>query len=244
MRLYTVEQLPGLRDLNTTDVAVVYANAVVEALTTWTELTSALVINRVSSMESNGSKPYQLRIIEHHGFRIPETLITTDADAAYRFWEKHGVVIYKSISGVRSIVSRLTAEHKERLQQVRWCPTQFQQFIAGIDYRVHVVGDEVFAVEIISTADDYRYARRQGGTTELRSYVLPPEIADRCSSITRSLGLEISGIDLRQSTDGCWYCFEVNPSPAFSYFQDTTGQSIDVAIAQLLTQGKSFAETQ
>jgi glutathione synthase/RimK-type ligase-like ATP-grasp enzyme len=242
MRLYSTEQLPGLRDLDATDTAVVHANAILEALTTWTELTPSLVINRISSMESNGSKPYQLRIIERHGFQIPETLITTDAEAVYRFWEKHGVVIYKSIGGVRSIVSRLADEHKGRLQHVQWCPTQFQEYIAGIDYRVHVVGDEIFTVEIRSTADDYRYARRQGGDTELRSCVLPTEISDQCRSMTYALGLKISGIDLRQSTDGFWYCFEVNPSPAFSYFQEATDQPIDLAIARLLMEGESSAK--
>ena len=42
------------------------------------------------------------------GFKIPDTLITTEPLAALEFWKQHGTVIYKSISGTRSIVSRLT----------------------------------------------------------------------------------------------------------------------------------------
>lgn len=240
MRLYSTEQLPVLRELDRRSPSFSYANAVVDALIAWTELTPILVVNRSSAMESNGSKPYQMRLIHEHGFEIPDTVITTDPDVAREFWEKHGSVIYKSISGVRSIVAKLTPRHAERLRLVRWCPTQFQEFIAGKDYRAHVVGNEIFTSEISSTAEDYRYARKLGMTAEVRSYVLPVDVADRCRSMAHSLGLDVAGIDLRRHPNDKWYCFEVNPSPAFSYYQNATGQPIDTAIAQLLISGKSF----
>jgi glutathione synthase/RimK-type ligase-like ATP-grasp enzyme len=240
MRLYSTDQLPGLRDLDRNSPAVAHANAVVEALTSWTELAPILVVNRSSAMASNGSKPYQMRLIHQHGFAVPDTVITTDPAVVREFWEKHGTVIYKSISGVRSIVAKLTPQHTERLALVRWCPTQFQQFIPGNDYRVHVIGNEIFTSEITSAADDYRYAHKLGTTAELRPYVLPVDVADRCRSMASSLGLAVAGIDLRRHPDGTWYCFEVNPSPAFSYFQNATAQPIDMAIAQLLISGKSL----
>ena len=98
-----------------------------------------------------------------------DTLVTTDPEAALAFQAQHGSVIYKSTSGVRSIVSRFTAEHAERLADLRWCPTQFQQYIPGRDHRVHTVGDDIFACEIVSAADDYRYGARQGMDVELRA---------------------------------------------------------------------------
>lgn len=67
----------------------------------WSDLTPALVINRVSAMASNGSKPYQSSQIHSVGFEIPDTLITTDPTAVLEFWKYYGKVIYKSISGVR-----------------------------------------------------------------------------------------------------------------------------------------------
>jgi D-alanine-D-alanine ligase-like ATP-grasp enzyme len=50
------------------------------------------------------------------------------------------------------------------------------------------------------------------------------------------MGLAVAGIDLRRTPEGQWYCFEVNPSPGFTYFQAQAGQAIDQAIAQLLLQ--------
>ena len=59
-------------------------------------------------MASNNSKPYQALLIQALGFAVPETLVTTDPDAVLAFWQRHGTVVYKSNSGIRSIVSRLT----------------------------------------------------------------------------------------------------------------------------------------
>jgi D-alanine-D-alanine ligase-like ATP-grasp enzyme len=49
--------------------------------------------------------------------------------------------------------------------------------------------------------------------------------------------LIVAGIDLRHTPAGKWYCFEVNPSPGFTYYQAATHQPIDEAIAQLLVAG-------
>jgi glutathione synthase/RimK-type ligase-like ATP-grasp enzyme len=237
MRPFALEQLPALQSIDHQGPEWQRATDLVEALQAWSEMTPALVVNRFSAMASNSSKPYQARLIEGYGFAVPETLITTDAEAVREFWLQHGTVVYKSISGVRSIVSRLTREHMDRFDMLRWCPTQFQQYIPGTDYRVHVVGEEAFACEITSSEDDYRYAGRSGGSVSLRSCPLEPDVIDRCVAVTRGLGLAVAGVDLRHHPAGRWFCFEVNPSPAFSYYQSATGLPIGQAIAQLLSRG-------
>lgn len=229
----------GNYDDNNDDDARYHIAQVENILIIWSELTPALVVNKPSKMASNNSKPYQSAMIRGLGFRIPDTLITTEPIAALEFWKKHGRVIYKSISGVRSIVSRLTLEHLERLENVSNCPTQFQEYIEGKEYRVHIVGDKVFACQIISPSDDYRYAALQGQTVDIRSCVLPPDIAARCKRLASHLGLSVAGIDLRCTSDDKWYCFEVNPSPAFTYYQEASGR-VDEAIAELLVKNRNI----
>lgn len=207
------------------------------ALTSWLELTPALVVNRPSAMSSNHAKPYQLDLIRKAGFAVPDTLVTTDPDAIAGFWERHRQVIYKSVSGMRSIVTRLGDEHRDRLHDVSACPTQFQQCIDGTDYRVHVVGQAVFGCEIRSEAHDYRYPHRQLADVSLHACEIPGDIADRCRQLAASLGLAVTGIDLRRTPEGAWYCFEANPSPGFSYYEESTGQPISDAIAHVLMQG-------
>lgn len=203
------------------------------AMHMWTEIGGALVMNRLSSMASNGSKPYQAAIIHQFGFSVPDTLITTSPGAVLEFWEKHGALIYKSISGRRSVVARLQSTDRRRLSRLVRCPTQFQQWIPGRDYRVHVVGDEVFACHIDSSADDYRYDR----DSAIEMSAIPESVADRCYRLTRGLGLELGGVDLRLTPSGEWFCFEVNPSPGFTYYENATGLPLSDAIASTLLGG-------
>lgn len=210
-----------------------------QAMVSWTRITPALVVNRPQAMAANDSKPAQAEQIRALGFRVPETLLTTDPEAARDFWERHGDVVYKSVSGTRSVVSRLRPEHAGRLAHVSSCPTQFQEYVPGKDYRVHVAGGELFASEILSRADDYRYPGRQ--RVEILACTLPEDVAARCRTLARATRLPVAGIDLRLTPDGEWYCFEVNPSPAFTYYEGRTGQPISRAVARFLAGGTENA---
>jgi len=236
LRNYDWRKLSTIADAGASSEEWAHAAATHEALNTWVELTDALVVNRPSAMASNSSKPYQAAIIRQCGFKVPETLITTDPDAILNFQAIHGTLIYKSISSVRSIVSKLTDEHLDRLEDVSWCPTQFQRYIPGRDYRLHIVGDDVFASEVITEADDYRYAGKQGTSLEVRACDLPPDIIERSRSTAAALQLAFAGVDLRRTPEDEWYCFEVNPSPGFTFYQSFTGQPIADAVANLLCQ--------
>jgi hypothetical protein len=195
------------------------------------DMTPACVINRPACMLSNNSKPYQGEIIRRHGFLIPRTLLTTDAEAIRDQAMVWGETIYKSLSGQRSIVGRLDSTDNARLADVRWCPTQFQERIPGTDFRVHVVGGDVFVVRVESDAIDYRY---QPASLERAS--VPEPIARRCVALAAYLGLSVAGIDLRRTPSGHWYCFEVNPSPAFSCYEQPGGPSVADAIVRLLAK--------
>jgi glutathione synthase/RimK-type ligase-like ATP-grasp enzyme len=214
--------------------ASVRAARSVEALHTWAETAPARIVNRPSDMAANNSKPYQAQFIRAAGFATPETLITTDPSAIRAFQRRHGKVVYKSISGVRSIVSRLGPDHEAYLDDVAHCPTMFQRYVEGVDYRVHVVADSLFACRVRSSATDYRYPKTRYERPALEPTELDPDLGARITSMVRSMNLLVAGVDLRRTPDGEWYCFEVNPSPAFTYFSQATGQRIDAAIATLL----------
>jgi glutathione synthase/RimK-type ligase-like ATP-grasp enzyme len=236
LRPYDTRRMGALQGLDRGSRPFRRALAFEDALRCWMEMTPALVVSRPSAMASNNSKPYQLRLIRAAGFEVPDTLVTTDPAAAVEFWEQQGDVVYKSVSGVRSIVSRLRPEHRDRLQDVAHCPTQFQQYVDGVDFRVHVVGEEAFGCEVRSTADDYRYPQRQGADVWVQSCDVPPDLADRCRRLAASLNLPVAGIDLRRTPTGEWYCFEANPSPGFSFYEEATGQPISEAVARLLAR--------
>jgi hypothetical protein len=215
-------------ELATTGPALEHATRTCDLLWSWAEVTPALVVNRPSAVASNGSKPYQQVLIERAGFQTPRTLVTNDPAAAARFWAHHRDVVYKSVSGVRSVVTRLRPADEERLSRITTCPTQFQQYVPGVDVRVHVCREQVFSCSITSDADDYRY-----GENVRKPFALPGEMSERCRELTWSLGLVLAGIDLRVCPDGTWYCFEVNPAPAFPFF-DGPRQPIARAVAAVV----------
>ena len=184
------------------------------------------VVNRPDAGLSNHSKPRQALVIAEVGFAVPEALLTTDPSAAAAFVAEHGRVVVKSCSGTRSIVRLVAPE--EDFASVRWCPTQLQRFVEGVEYRVHVVGSRVIAHQVRSDAVDYRY----GGFT-LERTELPDPVAQRCRLLAETLGLALAGIDLRFGSDGRWYCWEANTSPAYSSF-DGPDREIATALAELL----------
>ena len=194
----------------------------------------AVLINHPAAGSSNSSKPYQLGLIAQAGFMVPETLVTTDPVAARAFLREHKRIIYKSVSGVRSIVATLELKDEPRLEDVRSGPVQLQEYVDGLDVRVHVVGTRWFACSVRSPAADYRHADT---TPELCEFDLPENIGEKLRAMVQSMNLLVAGVDLRVRPDDTWVCFEVNPSPGFTWYEESTSHQIAEAIVDLLLAG-------
>lgn len=226
--------VPAVASGGPTSIPWAHARSFHQVLWTWADVCPIPIVNPPAAQATNGSKPYQLSLIRELGFDIPHTLVTSNPKAARDFCQYHGTVIYKSTSAVRSVVARLSIARREHMEDLTVCPTQFQEYIPGVDYRVHVVDEELFCCSIRSSADDYRYDRTD--EIELRPARLPVEVADGCRALAKGLELLVAGIDLRRTPGGRWYCFEVNPSPAFTFYDRDTEQPIARAVAQLLAR--------
>jgi glutathione synthase/RimK-type ligase-like ATP-grasp enzyme len=197
-----------------------------QLINTWAEYSPATIINRPSAEGSNHSKLYQALRIADGGFLTPESLVTNARDRALTFLADHRRVIYKSMSSVRSIVRELSAHD---LDNADLGPVLLQRLIVGRQIRVHVVGERCFACLIECEDIDYRYAPNR-----LIACSIPDDVAQRCVTLTRSLGLRLAGLDLIEAPSGDWYCLEVNTNPGFSYY-DTTGEgSVAQAVAEVL----------
>ena len=75
--------------------------------------------------------------------------------------------------------------------------------------------------------------------TGVQTCALPifrPEIAERCVTLAKKLGLVVAGLDLIVTPDGDWHCLEVNPNPAFSVFELGEAQDIAQRVAALLAR--------
>ena len=214
-----------------------HAAALQLALDEWLELAPGRVVNRTSSMASNVSKPYQAQLIRAVGLATPTTLVTNCAVEARAFAAASGGAVFKSVSSVRSIVHTLTSERLSRVDQLRQLPTQFQERVRGVDVRVHVVGKRIIATEVASEAVDYRYASRDGLDVDMTATTIPASIERRCRELATRLDLPFCGIDLKRRPDGTYVCFEVNPSPAYTYYEEGANQPISDALVEYLDHG-------
>ena len=205
----------------------------------WMEITSCRILNRPWDMISNLSKPYQSQLIAAAGFKIPPTCVTSNPDAIMKFQKKYKKLIFKSISSVRSIVKELDTSRSKTLQRIKYLPTQFQEKLTGENIRVHVVGDVLFATKIESSVIDYRYAGRENAACHLVPFKLSKAIEKRCFKLSEILNLPLCGIDLFRTSKDEYYCFEVNPSPGYSYYQQSTDQNIATAIVKWLEFGSA-----
>jgi glutathione synthase/RimK-type ligase-like ATP-grasp enzyme len=233
-RLMDDQALPEIKKLPADSPLRAHSRNTHDALFQWLEIAPARVVNRAAAMSSNSSKPFQAQLIARHGFSVPKTLITNDPATAREFYSQHRRVVYKSISSVRSIVQTLTDEDFRRMERIRWCPTQFQEFVEGTNVRVHVVGKQVFATAVETEATDYRYAHKQNSEADLRAVELEDDLAEKCVQLAAALDLAFAGIDLKITPEREIYCFEVNPSPGFSYFETNTEQPIAESVAKYL----------
>lgn len=230
--------LPEARALPINSDAYQHYSFAFTLLNDWIETCNCRVLNKASAMSSNSSKPYQLVLIQPF-FDVPGTLISNSPETVMNFQQDYGEVIYKSASSVRSVVRSMQAGENAALKNIRFCPTLFQEKLVGFNYRVHVVGEQIFALKILSDSIDYRYSKREGNDTHLIAVDLDQSIQQRCLSLSKELNLQLAGIDLFETEDGKWLCFEVNPSPGFSYFENESQQPIAKAIASYLAGSSS-----
>ena len=198
------------------------------------ESMSGLVVNRPFAGGSNNSKPHQVELLRHAGFEVPWGVSTNDPAEARDFIANcAGGAIYKSNSGIRSVVQEVGLEDLARLRTLPTCPVYFQERIEGDNVRVHVVGDRCHGVLIRSSMVDYRYDK-SGNVLEQRCEV-PTSLAKKCVAITARLGLIFSGIDfVRRSSNSRWVCLEVNPMPGYHGYDATLGGEICESLRKLL----------
>jgi hypothetical protein len=196
------------------------------------------VINRPSKAISNYSKVFQLGLMARAGFEVPKTLLTNIPDEALRFYQEClGQVIFKGASNVMSFAQVWKQEHFERIHFLPNSPTQFQEFVRGVDYRVHVVAEEAFVTRLVAPNEDYRRSALADQEDILAEPAdLPRDLIDRSIRFTHALGLVVGGIDFKESKDGRLVALELNPYPQFTFYEGRSGQPITRSVVECLAR--------
>lgn len=209
-------------------------------------LQGCLWLNDPAAMWPASSKLFQQALAAQLGFKVPDTLVTTEVQIARAFIAAHqngtvtklldaGTVVVddqgEAYGVPTSLIDLATFEnHKDVLRQVPYC---FQEYVPkGIDLRVTVVGDNVFPVEIHSEQVDWRIDDVEN-IAHVR-HVLPTRLEDLSRQLLRKLGLAYGAIDMVLTPSGDYYFLEVNSVPAWAWIEDRTGFQICAAICDML----------
>lgn len=185
-------------------------------------------------------KPLQWSVARALGLRVPRTLVTTQPEAAREFVQSLGLghVVFKaflaSIEEWRE--TRLVeAEDLQRLELLRLAPVIFQEYIAGVDLRITLVGRQVFAAEIDARHSSYPVDMRMViGEGRVQAVELPAGLQQQLLALQDRLGLVYGAVDMRRSDDGEYHFLEVNPAGQWLFVEERTGQPISQAHATLL----------
>lgn len=202
----------------------------------------AFWINHPTRDEEASRKVYQLKVAREAGLRVPRTCITNDPARAKEFIEQRGVeqTIYKAFAGSEQAwrETRLLKENElEMIESVRFAPVIFQEYVAGTDLRITVVGDEVFPAAIHVQPSSYQVDFRMVmDEARIEPAVLPPTLCDTLRSYMRRLGLVYGAIDMRRTEDGEYVFLEINPSGQWLFVEQSSGQPITETLATLMAE--------
>ena len=192
-------------------------------------------------------KPYQLGVAARLGFDIPATAMTNDESVVRAIAERHQLVA-KAVSsgyvrgpeGNRAIfTSAVSSVDMTQLNGLSMAPVTFQEMVKKVsDIRVTVVGEDVFAAEIMS--QDRESSRVDWRATDdphlkHRRHELPHKVADLCRQLVVDLGLGFGAIDFALTEDGGYVFFEINPNGEWLWIEDQLGLPISDSIARILS---------
>jgi glutathione synthase/RimK-type ligase-like ATP-grasp enzyme len=205
-------------------------------------------VNHPDRNDPASSKPVQLREARRLGFRVANTLITNDPDAAREFVaaQASGAVVKPLRSGRLRVdgeeriffTTHLTAADDVPFGRLGTEPYLFQAHVAkSADVRVTVIGDEAFAVRIHSqeeTATQTDFRRTDPTLLRHEPFELPVETARRCVTLVHDAGCLFGAIDLAESPDGSYVFFENNPGGQWAWIEQMTRLPLRSRLADLL----------
>jgi glutathione synthase/RimK-type ligase-like ATP-grasp enzyme len=205
-------------------------------------------LNSPANIARAEDKALQLAVAGESGLRIPPTVVTNDFDTARSFMSE-GATVGKAFhtgflddpegQGGRVIfTTRLDDDNRPTRESLSVAPVIFQrEIVKAYDVRATVVGQRVFAATIDSqikaeTTVDWRH----GSYPDLphARHELPDDVASRCLSVVRLLGLRFAAIDLVLDRMGEYWFLEANPNGQWAWIENRTGLPISSAIVDEL----------
>ena len=247
---------PGVIDGATLDIDPRFQKYAASALqkhfsTLLSAFPDAVHISDLHAITRASDKPLQIAVAKEIGLKVPDTLFTSDAEAAKAFVARYAYCIVKPVIPLieetgpnqqKMLYStKISSATMPDLGTLSISPLIFQEAIeVAYDVRVTVVGDKVFAARIEHKGDaadirDWRLGHYEGELSIQPDDNFSEETAQKCVEHAKRLGLTFSAIDFVVDSKGVYWFLENNPNGQWAFVEQETGQQIGKAIAELLT---------
>lgn len=205
------------------------------SMLSYAEAAGALTINRSSAIARVRNKADMAIALESAGIPTPPTILASNLAALAALSNEWFPLILKATYGDNSQGLRVIRE-REDLADIHWNddPVLAQKFLPsdGMDLKLYVCGEEVFAVRKASPIGAALDAAPERITTN-RAMI---DLAHRAGSV---FGLEIFGVDALETADGL-KVVEVNDFPNFTGIAEAADRLVDFLLSRL---NRPFANT-
>lgn len=173
------------------------------------------------------SKPYQLFIAKAVGFQIPATVVTNDVEDLPDFASNSIILksldtalFFKDDACYFTYTTVTTGAGLAELDATSAPMILQEELQKKTDIRVTVIGDEIFAVEVLCNGagidGDWRKASRE--SLEYVTIDLPASVESACRELVNQLDLIFGAIDLIWAND-VFYFVEINPTGEWAWLQ-------------------------
>jgi len=196
-------------------------------------LSDAVWVNPAASAERAKNKPFQLRVAQQCGLKIPETLISNNPDDIRHFVKgQKGGAIYKTLTPgtwtdgddtLITFVNRVTDDMLKDDMVLSVTPGIYQGLVdKAYELRANIFGHHIVATRINNqgserTALDWRPNVYE---TSLDMYQLPSAVECKLLEFMARTGLVYGAVDILCDTNGNYIFLEVNQAGQFLWIDD------------------------
>lgn len=197
------------------------------------------------------NKVYQLLKAREIGFLVPKSILTTEYDDALKFYNStlSNCIIKPIKSGLineakndKVVFTSKIEEFPEDESSIQNCPSFLQEHIEKTtDLRVTVVGNKLFATEILSQDNENTKVDWRRGENVLihRKVSLREDIQDKCIQLVNELKLKFGAIDFIIDKKGNYIFLEINPNGQWAWIEHQTNYPISKEIVEILKHGEN-----
>lgn len=196
-------------------------------------------------------KAVQLTDAQRLGFRTPRTYMGNDPEAIRALWRQTGgrmvvkgffaTIVDLEEEGERSLFTTPVEEGDLADDAtLAACPSIWQEHIdKKVEIRATVLGDQVLAAEIHSQESEkakHDWRNLDLDNTPHYPHRLPDEVAERCVSLVRDLGLHFGALDLIFTPQDQYVFLEINPFGQWAWVQEMCGLPLAEAHCSLFRE--------